>query len=152
MAIMDAFMLLSDNQTLTGITSASSVESSNVIDLGADGLDAWGNALANKLDGGTLKFNVQVGATAATTAPIGCTLYTHSSNSSLASGTEIANIIIHHTSTEPNYGSAGKRFGIGIPQGFILDRYIGVAYLGVGGNPGDIAVDAWVSMDTESNP
>jgi len=150
--IMDANLEFSDYQTLTGITSTTFVTSTNIVDLGAAGTDAWGNTLRNLLDGGNMKFNVLVGATL-TTADIACMLYTYSSATGIINnGEEIVRIILSYTSSDVNYAIAGFRTSVSVPQGINMQRYLAVKYIGLSGNPSDTIVDAWLGLDMESNP
>jgi len=126
MAIMDAKWEFSDNQDVaSGSPSGTTVNSTNLVDLGANAEDYWGSAVTMDVgEAGELEWTVEVSTEATVAGTVTVTLQTAAalSTSHLSSGTTIA------TATAFAAASAiGTKRSVKVPSGTI-QRYLEVVY------------------------
>ncbi len=157
MAMMDSFLEISDAQAVTlAAGAAGSVTGTNVIDLGAAGTDTWGSGdtiYPSRWNKGELMINVQtVGTVSGAGSATNCNLIVRllGSNTSAAActpGGTSAVIVQSNSITSATYKVGGtKLWQIAMPRHNY--RWMTLSYY-VSDDPIDIAVNAWVGLDTE---
>lgn len=158
MAILDAKLVLSDAQSLAGLANHS-VGSTNAINLGT-GYNCWGDTEYNNIgEGGDLWLNVKVATTF--TAGTGTTVTLRTASTAANAASDAGTIVATYGG---DVGSGGTwRAGdtivrAKVPAGYKaatgvwtpLSQYIGLHYCNVNSALAAGAVDAWISMDSES--
>ena len=151
--ILDGILEFSDAHSLTSKSSGTDTDGAAYIDLtgGNAGKDGWGSTKAEAIEGKGLVFTAQVGGTTAVdstgAATIAVQLMAHSSTSSFASGTVIAEVVI------PVDAAVGTKRSIGV-AGIKLattDRYIGVNYKIRGGTKiVSATIECFLSLDSDT--
>ena len=139
--IIDALLEFADAQSVSG---ASAVQGTNVRDLGASEVDAWGVAITPDIgENGELEFNVKVDtALVGAGITLACALMTKAANATLTSGaTTLA------TLTLPALSAAGTSMSVKVPSGTVL-RYLGVVFT-ASGNLTSSNINAFISLDHE---
>lgn len=146
MAIIDELLEMSDAQTPSDKSSGSKNMSEDVIDLGADGTDGWGTALANRIGGTGLKWHLNVNtALVGAGATIVAELKTHTATSMKSAGTVLMQHIV------PALSAAGYRRSFGIPLS-TLARYVACLYTISGAALTSGKIDSWLAPDTGDMP
>ena len=144
MSILDAAQEFSDAQSMAA-SSAAVTQSTNVIDTteGKTIEDEWNAAIDNQI--GNSVWNLMVGTAINATTVITAKLMTHSAETSIASGTEIAQIVL------PAAAAAGTKRSVEIMPGQdVAERYLGVTYTVSGAKCTAGAVDSWLGADRET--
>ena len=145
MAIMDARWEFSDNQDVaSGSPSSTTVNSSNLVDLGANAVDYWGDAVTMDVgEAGELVFNCEVCSEATVAGTVTVTLQTAAalSTSHLSSGATIATLTAFAAAS-----AIGTKYAVKVPFGTV-QRYLEVVY-----SIGATALtagkfNAWIGLD-----
>lgn len=144
MAILDGKLEFSDAQSMI-LSSAASVISTNVTNLGASEVNCWGDSLGPDIGrGGELWWSVFVEtAFVGDGGTITAYLYTHTAATSIHTGTLLAQLAI--TVAE---GVAGWKEAIKVPPAAML-QYIGVYYTCSGAAVTAGTVNSWIGLDYE---
>jgi len=143
MSILDAKLEMSDAQALSNISSGASTKSANVIDLGANGEDGWGNAqTTDPGEGGGAEWNVSVDtALVGSSAALTVTLVTKAADASISSGgTTIATLTI------PAESAAGTKRSVKVPAGTV-ERYLGTLYTASGAKLTSAKLNSYLALD-----
>ena len=146
--ILDANLEFSDAQSIASLSSTSTQISTNVSDLGANGLDGWDESITLDIgEGGELEWNVQLGvALVGASAAMTVTLVTKAASATITtSGNTIA------TLSFPALSTAGTKKSVKVPSGTV-QRYLGVIYTAVTGNVTSSTWDSWVGTDHPTAP
>ena len=118
MAILDGQLEFSDAQSLASKNNATTTISTDVLDLGADGTDGWGNAESNDL-GNEVSLTVTVNtALVGASAAIVVKFFSYDSSATVTSGTEIFSLTI------PALSASGWSRTLKMPTGGLY-RYNG---------------------------
>lgn len=147
MAILDASLEFSDAQAQAA-SSAAVTQSTNVVDIW-DGnsanpnTDAWGSGKLPEIGGSV--WNCNINTTINATTVITAKLMTHSAATSIASGTQVAEIVFAAAA------AAGTRKSFEFQPGAeIATRYLGVTYTVSGAKCTAGAIDSYLSLDSEA--
>lgn len=139
--ILDDKLEFSDAQTLVA-SSAAVTQSTNLVDMRTGSKNAWGTAIDNEIGG--MVWNCNINTVVNATTVITAKLMSHSAETSIKSGTEMAEIVF------PAAAPAGTRRSIKFPVGTTPpERYLGVTYTVSGAACTTGAVDSFLSLDTE---
>lgn len=144
MSILDALCEFSDAQSIK--SSTGDTLSTDQLDVGANGVDGWGDAKTLDIgENGNLIWNVQVNTVMVGSGDVTAKLVTKASSKSVStSGTVIAQVQIFAKTS-----AAGTKRAISVPAGTV-QRYTGVVY-----TIGTAAVtsskfDSWLSLDHQT--
>lgn len=150
MSILDAKLEFSDAQVISA-SSASTVASTNAVDLGAmynDWLSILGTTSglitpdAGEGNNG-LVVNFQIATALNASAYIVAKVYHHTTSAAVASGAVLGSV------TFAAAAAAGTKKSFRLPAGTI-NRWLQCQYSTVGSNMTTGAVDAWLGLDTQT--
>ncbi len=139
--IIDALLEFADAQSVSG---SSAVQATNVRDLGASEVDAWGTSITPDIgENGELEFNISVDtAMVGAGITLACALMTKAADATLTSGaTTLA------TLTLPALSAAGTAMSVKVPSGTVL-RYTGVVFTPSGALTSS-NINAFINLDHE---
>lgn len=154
MAIMDSKLVFSDAQTLASLGASSAVNSTNLVDLGAQGYGADFAGVRASInqragEGNNLIFNVQINTVlvgAAADVKVG--LYTDGalSSSHLSTAVHLVDVIF------PAVAAAGTKYSVSVPSGDKVERYLEVQYIvnTSGKTVTSGKIDSWIGLDHDS--
>lgn len=135
----------SDEQAMAA-SSAAVTQSSNVLGLGTGLADAWGTVKKPELGG--LVWNLHVETVVNAVTVITAKLMTHTAAASIASGTEIASIVL------PAAAAAGTRRSVKFPPGTEIGSattpHIGVTYTVSAAKCTTGKISSWLSLENEA--
>lgn len=143
MSVQDAAQLFSDAQAQAA-SSGAVTQSTNVIDTTEAKTieNAWGTAIDNQI--GNSVWNLTVTTAINATTVITAKLMTHSAATSIASGTELAQIVL------PAAAAAGTKRSVRFNPGQdVAERYLGVTYTVSGAKCTAGAIESWLGADAE---
>ena len=143
MSVIDAAQQFSDAQAMAA-SSAAVTQSTNVIDTTEAKTikGAWGTSIDNQIGGSV--WNILVTTAINATTVITAKLMTHSAATSIASGTEIAEIVL------PAAAAKGVKRAVQLPIGQqVAERYLGVTYTVSGAKCTAGAIESWLGADNE---
>lgn len=144
--ILDAKLEMSDAQALANISSGSNTVSTNIIDLGANGEDGWGNAQTMNIgEGGTLSWVITVDtALVGASAGLSVTLVSKAADASISSGGTT-----HATLTLAATAAAGTKASVKVPAGTI-QRYLGTLYTASGGKLTSAKINSFLTWSHQT--
>ena len=141
MAIIDAKLEFSDAQVISCASASASI-SNNEFSM-ASVQNAWGTAITNDIgEGGGLVANIQIATVIEASVIIVAKLYSHTASSAI-SGTVLG------TATFAAAAAAGTKKQIRVPAGTV-NKWMCMEYSVVGSSSTTGAVDAWLSLDSET--
>ena len=142
MSIMDAKLEFSDAQLISA-SSASTVSGTNEFVMSTV-YDAWGTSITNDIGEGNngLVVNFSVATALNASAYVVAKVYHHTA-SGVTSGAVLG------TTTFAAADVAGTRKSVRIPAGTV-NKWMGVQYSTVGSNMTTGAMNAWLSLDSET--
>lgn len=144
--MLDHSLEFSDKQAQAA-SSAAVTQSTNVHALGASLEDAWGNAKKPELGG--LVWNVNVSTTINAVTVITAKLMSYTAAASIASGTELASIVL------PAAAAAGTRRSVKLPAGTEIGSattpHIGVTYTVSAAKCTVGNINSWLGLDNEKH-
>ena len=142
MAIIDAKLEFSDAQVISCASASASI-STNEFSM-ASVKNAWGTAITNDIGEGNngLVANVQIATVIEASVIIVAKLYSHTASSAI-SGSVLGE------ATFAAAAAVGTRKQIRVPAGTV-NKWMCMEYSVVGSSSTTGAVDAWLSLDTET--